>query len=348
MGGDSAESSSTPAKILAAENDKMEEGFTEGDLEGFVLVEHRRHRTTGVPVLLTPTSETQRLQQQNPLRLSAEVNTAGGGPIIRHCFTARGGLLLKVAEVASVNKLLQIRTLGNIPIQVTIPSAYLQNFGMIKGVPLWHTDTELAEFLQPEGVIAAHHLYRRRGKPGDAAKASDRVILTFRPHTERPSKVNLGFTRHDVAEYIEAPPRCFNCQAFGHIAKSCKENTKRKKCGEPHSTKGCKGEAPVKCADYSGEHPANYSNCKVRLAALKKTKTFVRGPPPPPPIRDDPPSQESYPPLPPRDQANPTPPQQQLPMKKNKTKRTSSNKHMASQNTPPRVAIACLWHDDGQ
>ncbi|KAG0425458.1 hypothetical protein HPB47_027371 [Ixodes persulcatus] len=266
--------------------------LNQGDLEGFILVEHRRHRTTGVPVLLTPTSETQRVQQQNPLRLSAEVNTVACGTIIRHRFTARGGLLLEVAEVASVNKLLQVRTLGNIPIQVAIPSAHLQNFGMIRGVPLWHTGTELAEFLQPEGVIAARRRYRRRGKPGGAAKASLRVILTFRSNTERPSKVNLGFTRHD----------------------------------------DCKGEAPVKCANCSGEHPADYSNCKVHLAALKKTKTFVRGPPP---IRDDPPSQEFYPPLPPRDQANPTPPQQQLRMRKNKTKHTSSNKLLASQNTPP-------------
>ncbi|KAM7309944.1 hypothetical protein ISCGN_006916 [Ixodes scapularis] len=207
--GDSPESSLTPAKVPAGANDAMDQGFTEGDLEGFILVEHRRQRTSGVPVLLTPADKAHRLQQQNPLILSTQVNTAAGGPIIRHRFTARGGLLVEVADATSVNKLLQVRCLGDIPIQVNIPSAYLQNYGLIKAVPTWYTDAELRDYLQPEGVIAARRLYRRRGKPGDAASPSDRVVLTFRPNTERPTKVNLGFTRHEVVEYIEAPPRLY-------------------------------------------------------------------------------------------------------------------------------------------
>ncbi|KAG0420304.1 hypothetical protein HPB47_003570 [Ixodes persulcatus] len=180
--GNSPESSLTPAKVPAGANDAMDQGFTEGDLEGFILVEHRRQRTSGVLY------KTHRLQQQNPLILSTQVNTAAGGPIIRHRFTARGGLLVEVAGATSVNKLLQVRCLGDIPIQVTIPSAYLQNYGLIKAVPTWYTNAELREYLEPEGVIAARRLYRRRGKPGDAASPSDRVVLTFRPNTERPTK----------------------------------------------------------------------------------------------------------------------------------------------------------------
>ncbi|KAM7312104.1 uncharacterized protein ISCGN_009009 [Ixodes scapularis] len=229
INGDSAELSMTFAEQQAAEVITMDHESTEGDLEGFILVQHRMQRTTGVPVLLTPSNETQRLQQLNPLMLSTDVNTAAGGPIIRHQFTARGGLLVEVAEVSSVNKLMQVQTLGGIPVQVTIPTTYLQNFGLIKGVPLWYTDAQLAEFLQSEGVVAARRHYRRRGKPGDAATPSDRVVLTFRSNTERPSKVNLGFTRHEVAEYIEAPPRCYNCQALGHIAKYCKQSPKCKR-----------------------------------------------------------------------------------------------------------------------
>ncbi|KAG0426710.1 hypothetical protein HPB47_026177 [Ixodes persulcatus] len=43
----SPEASSSPAKLQASQNDEMEQDFTEGDLEGFVLVEHRRQRMTG-------------------------------------------------------------------------------------------------------------------------------------------------------------------------------------------------------------------------------------------------------------------------------------------------------------
>ncbi|KAG0433885.1 hypothetical protein HPB47_019509, partial [Ixodes persulcatus] len=51
------------------------------DLEGFILVTHRRHRTTGVPVLLTPVNDDQRLQKQNPLKLSEEIAAAADAPL---------------------------------------------------------------------------------------------------------------------------------------------------------------------------------------------------------------------------------------------------------------------------
>ncbi|KAG0425576.1 hypothetical protein HPB47_027269 [Ixodes persulcatus] len=197
----------------------MEETEAGEDSE-FTLVQHRRQRTTGVPVLLTPVQEDKRLQQQNPLILSAEVETLAGAPIVRHRFTARGGLLLDVSEVPTVHRLLKVHSLCGIPVQATIPKAYLQNFGLIKGVPKWYTDNDLNEFLGPTGVIAARRLYQRRENATDVAQPTDRVVLTFRPNTERPDKINLGFTLHEVTEYIEAPPRCFNCQALGHIAKA--------------------------------------------------------------------------------------------------------------------------------
>ncbi|KAG0427685.1 hypothetical protein HPB47_025270 [Ixodes persulcatus] len=101
----------------------------------FTLVQHRRQRTTGVPVPLTPVQEDKRLQQENPLKLSAEVEALADAPI-------------------------------------------------------------------------------RRENSTDVAQPTDRVVLTFRPNTERPNKINLGFTRHEVTKYIEEPPRCFNCQQY--------------------------------------------------------------------------------------------------------------------------------------
>lgn len=51
-------------------------------LEGFILVAHRRQRTTGVPVLLTPVNDDQRLQKQNPLKLSEEIAAAADAPLL--------------------------------------------------------------------------------------------------------------------------------------------------------------------------------------------------------------------------------------------------------------------------
>lgn len=248
------------------------------DLEGFILVTHRRQRTTGVPVLLTPVKDDQRLQKQNPLKLSEEIAAAADAPLVRHHFTARGGLLVDVADAATVNKLLKVRSLCGVAVQATIPKTYMRNNGLVTGVPDWYSDSELTEFLEPAGVIAARRLYQRRAKVGEVAKPTDRVVLTFRPNTERPVRVSLGFTMHEVCDYVEAPSRCFNCQALGHIAKYCKNAVKCKKCAGPHATKGCKGEDPVKCGNCGGDHPASYVNCKVRLGALARSKAFVNGP----------------------------------------------------------------------
>ncbi|KAG0444736.1 hypothetical protein HPB47_013441 [Ixodes persulcatus] len=104
---DATSQESTPAKLLLSNCDSMDASQAEGDDEGFILVEHRRKRTTGIPVLFTPTQEGRRLQQLNPLKLNDEVRAAAGAPFVRHRFTARGGLLVDVAEPATVNRLLK-------------------------------------------------------------------------------------------------------------------------------------------------------------------------------------------------------------------------------------------------
>ncbi|KAG0436556.1 hypothetical protein HPB47_017884, partial [Ixodes persulcatus] len=153
--------------------------------DDFILVEHRRKRSTGVPV----------------------------------------------AEQEAVRRLLKVKNLCGIEVQAYVSTTYLQNHGLVKGVPEGYSDAQLSDYLAPEGVIAVRHLFHRHGQPGAAAIATDKVLLTFRPNTEKPSQVNLGFTKHDVVEHVVAPPRCFKCQAIGHVAKYCKGETKCKKCG---------------------------------------------------------------------------------------------------------------------
>ncbi|KAG0442509.1 hypothetical protein HPB47_015678 [Ixodes persulcatus] len=221
---DSTSQESTPSKLLLSICDSMDASQAAGDDEGFILVEHRHKKTTGIPVL----------------------------------------------------RLLKVRCLGEIPVLATIPKAYMQNNGLIKGVPEWYLNSELTEFLEQVGVIAARRLYQRNGKPDETVRPTE-VVITFHPNTERPAKVNLGFTRHEVTDYGEARPRCFNCQALSHMAKYCSVTTMFKRCGGAHATKDCNGESPVRCANCGGDHPADYVNCKTRLQALAK-KSFIRGP----------------------------------------------------------------------
>ena len=57
--------------------------------------------------------------------------------------------------------------------------------------------------------------------------------------------------------------QCWNCQNFGHSAKTCKPTTKCLICGKSHHHKGCpnKEEKQPKCANCKGPHVASYKGC---------------------------------------------------------------------------------------
>lgn len=258
--------------------DDMDQGQPNDENEaGFKLVSHRKKRPTGVPVLLQP-APGRRLQELNPLTLSKAVCDTMGESPVRHRFTSRGGLLIDVKSEDAVNKLLKCKALCEVNIKPTIPSAYTKNTGIIKGVPKWHTDADILEFLAGQGVIFARRIrYRGRDADEQVLRDTDKVVLTFKPNSERPTKINLGFTRHEVEEYIETPPRCYKCQRPGHVAKYCQNEERCKRCSGPHDIKQCRPENSQKCANCGLPQVASHLGCKARSLAMRNTKTFVYG-----------------------------------------------------------------------
>ena len=57
--------------------------------------------------------------------------------------------------------------------------------------------------------------------------------------------------------------QCYNCQCFGHSAKTCRSKQKCLICGENHSHKGCPSRESRKptCANCNGPHVASYKGC---------------------------------------------------------------------------------------
>ena len=57
--------------------------------------------------------------------------------------------------------------------------------------------------------------------------------------------------------------QCYNCQCFGHTAKTCRSKTKCLIFGEDHHHKGCpnKETKQAKCANCKGPHVASYKGC---------------------------------------------------------------------------------------
>lgn len=179
-----------------------------------------------------------------------------------------------------MNALLSCKSISGTAISARVPNSYLQNTCIIRGVPKWYTDNELLDYLKPQGVYHARRVTRRvqTSESEWESRRTSTVVLTFAPNTDRPEKINLGFTRHETIDYVETPPRCFKCQRYGHVAKYCRGEQRCKRCGGPHDFKTCTCSENFLCANCSGGHPASYSKCPTRAAAIKRKKTFILGP----------------------------------------------------------------------
>ena len=70
---------------------------------------------------------------------------------------------------------------------------------------------------------------------------------------------------YKVKEFRAPVPvlQCYNCQCFGHSAKSCRSKQKCLICGGNHSHKGCPSRESHKptCANCNGPHVASYKGC---------------------------------------------------------------------------------------
>ncbi|XP_070390782.1 uncharacterized protein [Dermacentor albipictus] len=179
------------------------------DEGGFRIVRHRKNRVEGIPVLITAASERDDLRQVNPIVLYSELERIlGGAPVKRH-FTAQGALLLDLETEGQANVLLETKNIGGIVISARVPHSYRKNKCIVKGVPKWYSDEKLVIYLRPQGVFHARRIIRRVQTSSSEweSRRTNAVVLTFAPNSERREKVNLGFTRHELVDYVETPPR---------------------------------------------------------------------------------------------------------------------------------------------
>ncbi len=65
---------------------------------------------------------------------------------------------------------------------------------------------------------------------------------------------------------------CYNCQAYGHVAKFCKNAQACCNCSQTHAhAAGCT--LPVRCANCGGAHPADHNKCPTYLEVQCRLRT---------------------------------------------------------------------------
>ena len=158
-------------------------------------------------------------------------------------------------------------------VKISLPKAYQTNKVpnkrlAVKGVPTDITEAEFKEFLDLNKISYAKAERLKSKKDG-------RVLSIFQLEITDPTEAealisqnlvcNVTGIVYKVEEFraLISVMQCYNCQSFGHSAKTCRSKQKCLICGENHSHKGCPSRELRKptCANCKGPHVASYKGC---------------------------------------------------------------------------------------
>ena len=134
-------------------------------------------------------------------------------------------------------------------VRISLPKAYQINNAptkslVVKGVPTDITVSEFKEFLDLNKISYAK-AERLKSKKDGRVLPIFQLEITDSAEAEAPLSQNLACNVTGIVYKVEefrAPVsfmQCYNCQCFGHSAKTCRSKQKCLICGGSHSHKGC-------------------------------------------------------------------------------------------------------------
>ena len=145
---------------------------------------------------------------------------------------------------------------------------------IIKDVPMedFFTDSKMTALLHESFPDATARRFVKKDQ-----STLNTVKIDFPNRNDMERAITNGIFLNDQYfrpnEFIEEERipivRCYNCQNFGHIAKTCKSAPKCGKCAGNHSAGDCNSEEPT-CANCQSRHASNDPNCEAYLNHAKK------------------------------------------------------------------------------
>jgi len=190
---------------------------------------------------------------------------------------------LKEPTLQIMEKLLQVRKVGDWDVECYIPNSDKYKMGVISPIGEDTDMDELLAYIKPRDSDARVEKVERLKRKTDAGWVdSASVKITFIGEN-LPDRVSVAHALYKVRAYVREPRQCYKCLGFYHFAKSCNykclgfyhfakscKNTVQKclLCGGNHPKDSCtKLPDQFRCANCNGNHKANSKECHYYDAA---------------------------------------------------------------------------------
>ena len=195
------------------------------------LTKRRNTQTTYriQPTLVIINSPDVKLSRINPIKIAKALNNVGKDYIKNVNKNNQGGVTVRCHTPAQARKLKTIARLDQWTVTTDFAKSETQSKGVITGIEIDITESEMLTTLKKHGVIEVKRPMRRRD--GKLEKSLS-LCLTFNTPNS-PTKIQIGYEYFTVKPFIPPVIRCFNCQRLGHTANNCRSSTRCVRCGGP-------------------------------------------------------------------------------------------------------------------
>jgi hypothetical protein len=214
-------------------------------------------------LLVSGTDDSLPLRSINAVVIAKSISGQIGSDDFEVTRLRSGDLLVKVSTEAHSRSLFFLSAIHFHGIAYPVTVHPHQSLNSSKGVARCQefklfSEEEIVVALSSQGVIEAKRLsFMKDGE----RHPSGTVFLTF-GFPDVPERIKLGFMVVRVDPYVPNPMRCFNCQKFGHTARTCKHEQACSVCsGKGHDDRSCINQA--KCANCEGDHPSFSKECPL-------------------------------------------------------------------------------------
>lgn len=178
-------------------------------------------------------------------------------------FTRNGKLKVVCADTSQYNLIRKLKVMDGYTVNIELPVQKPQlNYCLINGVSLDYT----VEDIKSELNITPNAVYRTKR----AGEYSTTIKLGYA--SSCPQNVRLGYITYTTRLCTDRPVRCFKCQRFGHVMRTCESKDKCPRCSGEHSFDKCPSKdnrSKALCANCGGAHSAAYAGCPSYREATK-------------------------------------------------------------------------------